>query len=383
MLTDLSARFSETPVAEAFIRLYTDDQEFGRLFAYFHEQLNQHFEAINGRAKSTHHYWADNSRAMLALIDDLRETMDTLKTARIHVEFLEVYASAISNCAPWLSMGGGSTIPEDFQPIQIVKYRPVFTRPDQAILLKKDRSRAQLNMVGQGSYAIVYSFVDPDYGIKFAVKRAKKDLEVRDLQRFRQEFDVLKSLSFPYIVEVYEYDTERNEYKMEFCDETLRSYIARRNQKLTVASRKRIALQILYGINYIHHKGLLHRDLSLQNILLKVFDDGAVLVKLSDFGLVKDLDSTFTRTGTDMRGTIRDPILHSFKEYSVVNELYAVGWILSYVFTGRESLGVEGDEVGRIVQKCTANRPLDRYQRVIDVITDVERLGATPTDAPA
>ena len=39
----------------------------------------------------------------------------------------------------------------------------------------------ELKMVGSGSYAHVYSYVDPDYGIKFAIKRARKDLDERDL----------------------------------------------------------------------------------------------------------------------------------------------------------------------------------------------------------
>lgn len=103
-------------------------------------------------------------------------------------------------------------------------------------------------------------------------------------------------------------------------------------------TRKRIALQFLYGINHIHRRGFLHRDLSLQNVLMRVYDDGAVCVKLSDFGLAKDQSSTFTRTHTEMRGTIRDPQLSSFKDYDVRNEVYAIGWLLAYIFTRRESL---------------------------------------------
>ncbi|MDQ2813481.1 MAG: protein kinase family protein [Actinomycetota bacterium] len=220
-------------------------------------------------------------------------------------------------------------------------------------------------------------------GIKFAVKRAKKGLDERDLERFKQEFAVLNRLSFPYIIEVYQYDPERNEYRMEYCHATLREYIAKRNNKLSFASRKRIALQFLYGINYLHYKGLFHRDVSLQNVMLKEFDEGAVLVKLSDFGLVKDRSSEFTRTRTEMRGTIRDPLLSSFKEYNVLNEIYSLGWVLSYIFTGRESLKAGTDEVSRIVQKCAANDITQRYQQVIDLIADVERLAASPTDTPA
>jgi eukaryotic-like serine/threonine-protein kinase len=55
----------------------------------------------------------------------------------------------------------------------------------------------------------------------------------------------LKRLSFPYIVEVYQYDETRNEYTMEFCDETLRKYIGTRNSNLAFATRKQIALQFL------------------------------------------------------------------------------------------------------------------------------------------
>ena len=383
MLDDLISRYAEMPASEAFTRLYVDDTHFGQIFAILHERLNQHFDSINGRAKSTKHYWADSSRDMLALIDELDDVLDSLNVAGFEVVFTAEYRAAVDRCKPWLSMSYGSTVPEDFEQIRLIKFLPVFIRPETTVRLKKRQSAVQLKMVGEGSYAVVFSFIDPDYGIKFAVKRAKKGLGERDLHRFKQEFDVLKGLSFPYIVEVYEYDETRDEYKMEYCDETLRDYIARRNNKLSFASRKRIALQFLYGINYIHHKGLLHRDVSLQNVMLKVFGDGAVLVKLSDFGLVKDQASDFTRTKTEMRGTIRDPLLSSFKDYAVLNEIYSVGWVLSYIFTGREALKSGVDETSQIIQKCTANDMAKRYQRVIDLIADVERLPVSPTDTPA
>jgi hypothetical protein len=383
MLEDLTSRYAEMDVSEAFTRLYVDDAHFGHIFASLHERLNQHFDSINGRAKSTKHYWADSSREMLALIDELDDVLGSLKVAGFEVVFTAEYRAAVDRCKPWLATSYGSTLPEDFEQIRLIKFLPVFIRPETTVRLKKRQSALQLKMVGEGSYAIVFSFIDPDYGIKFAVKRAKKGLGERDLQRFKQEFQVLKRLSFPYIVEVYEYDETRNEYKMEYCDETLRDYIAGRNNKLSFASRKRIALQFLYGINYIHHKGLLHRDISLQNVMLKVFGDGAVLVKLSDFGLVKDQASEFTRTKTEMRGTIRDPLLSSFKDYAVLNEIYSIGWVLSYIFTGRESLKAGTDEVSRIVQKCGANDIVQRYQRVIDLIADVERLEVSATGTPS
>lgn len=336
MLADLSNSYADAKVSNTFLRLYVSDSRFGRAFASLHERLNDHFESISDRAETTHHYWAEQSREMLALVKEVTNFLDSLKHAGMQVNLAGSYAGAIQSCQSWLVRSGGSTIPDDFEQITIIKYEPVFSRPDTEIKLKKSSQRTQLQLIGEGSYAKVFSFVDPDYGIKFAVKRAKNDLSERDLYRFQQEFEILKRLRFPYIVEVFQYDATRNEYQMEFCESTLRKYIKKRNNALSFSSRKRIALQFLYGVNYIHTEDLLHRDVSLQNVLVKTFNGGAVLVKLSDFGLAKDKNSEYTRTKTEMRGTYRDPVLESFKDYGVRNEIYSIGWVLSYIFSGRK-----------------------------------------------
>ncbi|WP_162799150.1 hypothetical protein [Nocardioides sp. 616] len=52
----------------------------------------------------------------------------------------------------------------------------------------------------------------------------------------------MKRLSHPNLVEVYKYDEDSNEYRMEYYDETLRDYIRKRNSTLESAVRKKIAL---------------------------------------------------------------------------------------------------------------------------------------------
>ncbi len=382
MLADLREKYEALPDSPRFARLY-DESEWGHMFAVLHRRLNDHFSDINGRAKTTRHYWADNSRDLLALMDEIEKDLHLLRRAGVEAELDRSYQDALDRCRPWLTPSGGSPVPEDFEPIKVVEYEPVFTSGSTSVKLEKQQTPVEMKMVGSGSYAHVYSYVDPDYGIKFAVKRAKKDLDERDLGRFKQEFEVLKGLSFPYVVQVYQYNEARNEYRMEYCDTTLRAYIGRRNAALSFTARKRIALQFLYGINYLHHRELLHRDISLQNILVKEFDVGAVLVKLSDFGLVKDPAKDFTLTQTEMKGTLRDPMLTNFKDYKVVNEMYPIGWVLGYIFTGREGLQPRGDAVGDIIQKCAILDLGARYQTVADLIADVERLEAPTVQTTA
>ena len=73
-----------------------------------------------------------------------------------------------------------------------------------------------------------------------------------------------------------------------------------------------------------------------------------------------------------MKGTIRDPTVTSFKDYEVVNEMYAIGHVLSYIFTGRESLKVDNSPIGRIVDRCVAHDVAQRYSTVIELIGELE-----------
>lgn len=52
-----------------------------------------------------------------------------------------------------------------------------------------------------------------------------------------REFDTLKRLSFPYVVEVYQYNEARNEYRMECCDTTLREHIKTRNAQMSFGAQ--------------------------------------------------------------------------------------------------------------------------------------------------
>ena len=202
-------------------------------------------------------------------------------------------------------------------------------------------------MIGNGSYANVYKYRDNFYGKDFVIKSAKKDLTDKDKERFRKEFEIMRSLSSPYIAEVYKYFEDRDEFIMEKLDGTLSDYVSLNNGKQTfdLEARRRICLQIFKAFEYIHSKSILHRDISPKNILYKQFDD-AVVMKIADLGLVKTTESYLTSTETEIKGCCNDPKLRidGYANYTIAHEIYALAIIIKYVLTGSIQINKINDE---------------------------------------
>ncbi|WP_440200383.1 protein kinase family protein [Bifidobacterium sp.] len=184
----------------------------------------------------------------------------------------------------------------------------------------------------------------------------------------------MKRFDFPYILKVYRYDDSDNSYTMEYCEHTLKDYISHNNQKMSPWARRKMAMQFLYAMNFLHRRGVCHRDLSYRNVLVHTYrGSDAFMVKVSDFGLAKEKTSDLASTGSAMKGSIIDPALKSFRDFKPVNDIYSIGFILNYILTGKENLVTDGSRLGSIIQKCSAANPADRYQTVRDIIEDMKK----------
>ena len=374
MLQDLRDRYASVDVDPAFGRLYTEVSEAGPMFASFHQRINALFEHMNRKIGVNRHFNAEESRELISLIAEISDAQQIMERVGVEFNLVDSYQRVLSDCSSFLVPSGGSSIPDDFETIDLVRWEPVFIVPDTRVLLPERYSSADLRMVDSGSFAHVYRYTDPVYGITIGLKRAKRGLPPADLVRFRNEFDVMKELHHPYVLQVFKYDEDQSQYTMEYCDATLRSYIERNNATMSTDRRKRLSLQFLYGLNYLHTKQILHRDLSLQNVLVKEYDAGAAIVKLSDFGLLKVHDSTLTRTESELRGTILDPTIVSFKDYSLANEIYAIGFVISFIFSGRQDIGACSGTIRSIINGCVAYDHADRHPDVKAIIREVELL---------
>lgn len=380
--------FYEKDIDSTYLELYRREQVLPRAFAYIHAGLDVEFKHMNYKARggSRGHFNADNSRNLLDLIDLLAEARTVLTKAGHSLTMAPEYQRVIENAPAWLVDSGGSPVPEGFTPVEVESYAPVFSLGDQAVTVSDSRT-VKLTPIGEGAFALVHRFTDPNYGMTLARKKLKPGADDREKERFRREFELMKELQFPYVLEVYNFKESDWSYTMEHCDTSLEDYVAKRNNQpgFGPTTRKRIALQFLYGLNFIHSKGHFHRDLSTRNVLLRTFGGSAVLVKLSDFGLAKLKGSEFTMTETELKGTKIDPALGSFKDFGAVHDIFAAGFVLLYIFTGRKNVGrSNATPMEQIIHKCIDSQPDRRYQSVMELIAAVEALDTTVTsEAPA
>lgn len=376
---DIQNKYSAYPYDDRYARYYQDQREaLQPAFAYFHDKLNALLGYMNHKRERGGHYNAEQSRDLLEVMRELGQLRTNLKRVDVEVSVRKSYQDALERCRTFLSPSGGSPMPPDFEEIPLENYEAIFTVAGDIVRIEKSGKDYPLKPLGEGSYALVYKYKDLEYKMPVAVKVAKKNLAQNELDRFKAEYDVLADLSSPYVLAVYGYNETRISYAMEFCDYTLGKYISinNGNPKFDFSKRQRIAQQFLYGISYLAYKNVLHRDLSYTNVLVKTYDAGVVQVKLSDFGLHKTQSSLLTRTGTEMKGTILDPTLTSFKDYTLSNEVYSVGFILSFIFTGKEAPYVAGAKLGAIVRKCTDLATENRYtgiQEIIDAVAALDK----------
>ncbi len=315
-----------------------ENEKLKEVFTMTHHKLNCLIKFMNSKSKSNNHYNAEESRQLFNLIDTIDEAKRGLSDSAFSFYIVDKYNQFIEYIYPILELSGGTPIPEEYTDFPIDAYEPIFIF-DKSITLSNSPQVAktfETKVIGGGQYSTVSSFYDTDYGINFALKQAKKNLTVKELERFKNEYEIMKRLDSPYIIEVYQYNESKDYFIMECADTSLRTYINTDNSSIGKATRLKIANQILGAFTYIHSKGIFHRDVSHNNVLIKFYDN-TFIIKICDFGLVKDPSYAMTTTQSDIKGTFIDPLLEheGFKNYSLHNEIYSLTKLLYYVMTGR------------------------------------------------
>lgn len=256
--------------------------------------------------------------------------------------------------------------------------------------------------IAQGGMSIVYKALDLNLNRYDAVKILKEDFasNMEILERFKQEANAVAFLSHPNIVNIYNVGSEDNIHYivMEFVKGQTLKEIIRDRGMLSNEELLNYSYQIARALECAHNNNIIHRDIKPHNIIITKDD----LVKVTDFGIAKHSDSaTITNSGKiigsahyfspeQARGNLTDRR----------SDIYSLGIVMYEMATGVVPFDAESpitialkhmqeplpspklmnknltDGIERVILKATAKNPIDRYQRIEDMMMDLRTLMA-------
>ena len=228
---------------------------------------------------------------------------------------------------------------------------------DQYIGKMLDNRYEILERIGTGGMAIVYKAKCHRLNRLVAIKILKSDLAQNEefRRRFNAESQAVAQLSHPNIVSVY--DVSRGgdmEYiVMELIDGiTLKQYMEKRGQ-LNWRESLHFITQIMRGLSHAHSRGIIHRDIKPQNIM--VLRDGSV--KVADFGIACLANQGQTLT-QEALGSVHyiSPEQARGDRIDARSDIYSAGVVLYEMLTGR--LPFEGDSAVSVAIQHLSSVPL-------------------------
>ncbi|XP_054652355.1 serine/threonine-protein kinase PLK4 [Dunckerocampus dactyliophorus] len=160
-----------------------------------------------------------------------------------------------------------------------------------------------LTLLGKGSFACVYRAKSVKTGLEVAIKTIdKKSMHKAGMvQRVTNEVEIHCRLKHPSILELYNYFEDSNYVYLvlEMCHNgEMGRYLKERKMPFSEEEARHFMHQIVKGMLYLHTHGILHRDLTLSNLLLT----NNMNIKVADFGLATQLklptEKHFTMCGT-------------------------------------------------------------------------------------
>ncbi|SCU83144.1 LADA_0C09802g1_1 [Lachancea dasiensis] len=198
-------------------------------------------------------------------------------------------------------------------------------------------------IIGRGSFGSVFLGMNVTAGEMIAVKQvevprfgSQDETALNVLEALRLEVATLKNLDHTNIVQYLGFEDKNHVYSL-FLEYVaggsvgaLIRHFGRFDEKLV----RFLAVQVLRGLSYLHSKGILHRDMKADNLLLDV--DG--VCKISDFGISRKSNNIYTNSDMTMRGTVfwmAPEMVDTKQGYSAKVDIWSLGCVVLEMFAGK------------------------------------------------
>ena len=251
--------------------------------------------------------------------------------------------------------------------------------------------------IGQGGMADVFLAMDTILNREVAIKILKSELcaDPVSLVRFEREAQAATTLSHPNIVEIYDVgDYKGRRYiVMEYVPGRTLKQVIRSRGSLEADEAIDIEKQLVSAVSEAHHKGIIHRDIKPQNIIVK--SDGSI--KILDFGIAIAKGNVQVTQANNVMGSVHylAPELAKGKPASVQSDIYALGIVLFEMLSGDVPFKADSavqvalmqmrnempsirsinpsipQSIENIITRATVKDPQKRYKSCVDMLDDL------------
>ncbi|KAM4834180.1 serine/threonine-protein kinase PLK4 isoform 2-T2 [Thomomys bottae] len=193
------------------------------------------------------------------------------------------------------------------------------------------------NLLGKGSFAGVYRAESIQTGLEVAIKMIDKKAMYKAgmVQRVQSEVKIHCQLKHPSILELYNYFEDNNYVYLvlEMCHNgEMNRYLKNRMKPFSENEARHFMHQITTGMLYLHSHGILHRDLTLSNLLLT----RNMNIKIADFGLATQLnmphEKHYTLCGTP---NYISPEIATRSAHGLESDVWSLGCMFYTLLIGR------------------------------------------------
>jgi tetratricopeptide (TPR) repeat protein len=255
-----------------------------------------------------------------------------------------------------------------------------------------------IERLGRGGMADVYKGYQPGLDRYVAIKVMHPHLsENADfITRFRREAKSVAELRHPYIVQVFDFDTQGENYYMvmEYIEggRTLKQVLqelSERGERLSIEQTLDITTKLADALAYAHNLGMIHRDIKPANVLLAALERPV----LSDFGIARLMNESGLTVSGMLIGTpaYMSPEQGRGERIDARSDIYSLGIVLYEMLTGQPPYDADTpyaiilkhindpltpphllttpmpEAVERIVLKCLAKDAVDRFASMADL----------------
>src|SRR5688572_4493383 len=241
-----------------------------------------------------------------------------------------------------------------------------YSRPGPGTVL--DGKYEILSRIGVGGMGEVFKARHVHLNTFRCIKVMKQALLADDvfLTRFLREARLATQIHHPNIAAVHDFFIgEGGNYMVtEFIDGTTLRQWAAAHGPFPVALAADVASQILSGLDHIHRRGLLHRDISPDNVMLSYDEDDRLIAKIIDLGIAKDVNTTTTEM-TQAGVLIGNPKYMSPEQLGMLGDdeqidgradLYCLGVVFYEMLAGVAAFASETPQ-GYIMKHLTQTPP--------------------------